>query len=177
MSEAYIGEIRIFAGNFAPRLWATCDGQILSIADNEALFSLLGTTYGGDGRVSFGLPDMRGRLPVHQGQGSGLTYRQIGARFGSESVSLNINQLPGHTHSLQASTDAATSSNPANDVLASQTDGDQPYAPVPAEPDNIQQMNSQTLTSTGGGVGHPNIMPYQALNFIISLSGLYPSRS
>jgi len=177
MSDPYTGEIRMFAGNFAPRQWAFCDGQILSIASNNALFSLLGTTYGGDGRVSFGLPEMRGRLPMHHGMGPSLSNRTLGAKVGSENVVLNTNQMPTHAHSYHASTDIANSPNPGNDVLASQDDGDMPFAAQPAEPANLQNMNSQTLGMAGGSQPHNNMMPYQAISFIICLFGIYPSRS
>lgn len=177
MSDPYLGEIRMFAGNFAPRSWGYCSGQLLAISQYTALFSLLGSTYGGDGITTFALPDLRGRLPIHHGLGPGLSFKQMGERLGNEKVSLNINQIPGHSHKLQASTDDATSSNPANDVLASQSDGDQPYAPTPADPANLQQMNSQTLSSAGGGQAHPNMMPYLSLSFIICLLGTYPSRN
>lgn len=177
MSDPYTGEIRMFAGNYAPRQWAYCNGQLLSIADNNALFSLLGTTYGGDGRVTFGLPEMRGRLPVHHGQGPGLSYRTLGMRFGSESLTLNTNQMPSHSHSYHASTDIANSANPGNDVLASQDDGDTPYAAQPTEPTNLENMNSQTLAMAGGSQPHNNMMPYLSISFIICLFGIYPPRN
>ena len=176
MSDPYVGEIKMFAGNFAPRQWAFCSGQLLSINENTALFSLLGTTYGGDGRVSFGLPEMRGRLPLHHGIGPGLSSRPLGARFGAENVSLSSNQMPSHSHSYYASTDIANSPNPGNDVLASQDDGDTPYATAPAEPANLQDMNSQTLSMAGGSQPHSNMMPFQAISFIICLFGIYPPR-
>lgn len=177
MSDPFLGEIRMFAGNFAPRSWAYCNGTLLSVAQNSALFSLLGTTYGGDGRTTFALPDMQGRLPMHQGQGPGLSHRQLGSKFGSETVTLNTNQMPNHSHSLNATTDIASSSNPGNDVLASQNDGDLPYAPKASDPVNLQNMNSQTLTSSGESQGHNNMMPYLAINYIIALQGIYPSRN
>lgn len=176
MSDPYLGEIRIFAGNFAPRAWAYCNGTLLSVSQNSALFSLLGTVYGGDGRTTFGLPDLRGRLPIHQGRGPGLSPRIMGGRSGNEGVSLNINQIPSHTHALQGTLDTADSSSPANDVLASQTDGDLPYTPKPSDLSLIQSMNSQTVALTGGSQAHSNMMPYQCLSFIISLFGVYPSR-
>ncbi|MDF1642497.1 phage tail protein, partial [Thalassolituus oleivorans] len=104
MSEPFVGEIRMFAGNFAPRGWAFCDGQLMAVSQNDALFSLLGTVYGGDGRTTFGLPDMRGRLPVHQGQGPGLSLRRLGARYGEENVTLTVNEIPPHSHGFMAST-------------------------------------------------------------------------
>ncbi|WP_462158963.1 phage tail protein [Pseudoalteromonas sp. GB56] len=177
MSDPYIGEIRMFAGNFAPRNWSNCSGQILSIAQNNALFALLGTTYGGDGVSTFALPDLRGRIPVHQGAGPGLTPRKIGSKFGSERETLNINELPDHNHALMASLNDADSSNPANDVLASQSDGDQPYAGAPSDPSNFQQLNSQSIGISGGGQAHNNLMPSLCVNFIICMFGNFPSRN
>ncbi|WP_196137518.1 phage tail protein [Aliikangiella sp. G2MR2-5] len=177
MSEPYIGEIRMFAGNFTPRSWANCSGQLLSIAQNNALFALLGTTYGGDGRTTFALPDFQGRIPVHQGLGPGLTPRVIGQKFGSEKVTLNVNQIPNHNHAFVASLNDADSSNPASDVLASQSDGDKPYAGAASDPANFQQLNSQTIGLSGGGLSHTNMMPSLCVNFIICLFGIFPSRS
>lgn len=177
MSDPYVGEIRMFGGSFAPSNWAFCNGQIIAISQNSALFSLLGTTYGGDGRVSFGLPEMRGRLPVHQGAGPGLTPRRMGEKMGHETVALNINQIPAHSHAYNASTEIANSPNPANDVLASQDDGDTPYAAQPVDPANLQAMNSQTLAMKGQSQPHSNMMPYLPINFIICLFGIYPPRS
>ncbi|WP_144394700.1 phage tail protein [Pleionea sediminis] len=177
MSDPYIGEIRMFAGTFTPQSWANCSGQIMAISQNNALFALLGTTYGGDGRTSFGLPDFRGRIPIHQGLGPGLTFRRIGDRFGLERETLTISEMPSHNHAFVASTDDADSSNPANDVLASQSDGDQPYAGTPSDPSNFQQLNSQTISYTGGSQSHDNMMPFLCVNFIICLFGTFPSRS
>ena len=177
MSDPFYGEIRMFGGNFAPRNWAFCSGELLSVAQNNALFSLLGTSYGGDGRTNFGLPDMRGRLPVNQGQGPGLSPYPLGYKPGVENVILSINELPAHTHNLQASADGATSSNPGNDVLASHTDGDFPYTDPPSDQSRYQTMNSETVASTGENRSHTNMMPYQCVSFIICLLGLYPSRN
>lgn len=171
MSEPFVGEIRMFAGNFAPRSWAFCDGQLLAISQNDALFSLLGTIYGGDGRTTFGLPDLRGRIPVHQGSGPGLTPRNIGHRSGSETVTLNTNELPPHRHELYASKQVSTSPNPTNNVFARSV-GDV-YTPdlTPAT------MNAGVISQTGGSQSHGNVMPYLCVNFIIALFGIYPSRS
>lgn len=117
MSDPFVGEIRMFAGNFAPRQWAFCNGQLMAISQNDALFSLLGTIYGGDGRSSFGIPDMRGRIPMHWGTGPGLTPRPIGQKMGVESVALTANQIPSHSHTMQASTDSVSSVNPTGTVL------------------------------------------------------------
>ena len=173
MSEPFVGEIRMFAGNFAPRGWAFCDGQLMAVSQNDALFSLLGTTYGGDGRTTFGLPDMRGRLPVHQGQGPGLSMRRLGARYGEEIVTLTVNEIPPHSHGLLASTSEASSPNPANDVLASHTDGDQTYAEA-TQP--VNGLSSNTVATSGGSRSHTNLMPTLCVNYIIALFGIYPSR-
>lgn len=183
MSDPFVGEIRMFAGNFAPSQWAFCDGQVISVEQNNALFSLLGTTYGGDGRTTFALPEMQGRLPMHQGTGPAydgrpaLTERRLGERFGTETVTLDTNQMPSHKHTFNASSDIADSANPGNDVMASQNDGDTPYATQPEEPTNLENMNSQTLATAGNSQPHNNMMPYLSISFIICLFGIYPSRS
>ncbi|WP_281560777.1 tail fiber protein [Thalassomonas sp. RHCl1] len=177
MSEPFIGEIRMFAGNFAPKNWAFCDGQLLAVSSNEALFSLLSNNYGGDGRSSFGLPEMRGRLPMHMGQGSGLSNRTLGARPGVERVTLSSDQMPNHSHGLVASRGEADASTPAGRVLASQTDGDMPYTPTPGDLTDIEDMDSRSLSPTGDALSHNNMMPYLGVNFIISLLGIYPSRN
>ncbi len=117
MSEPFVGEIRMFAGNFAPRGWAFCDGQLLAVSQNDALFSLLATVYGGDGRTTFGLPDLRGRIPIHAGTGPGLSPRRLGAKFGTEEETLTVNQLPSHSHTLQVSTAAATQNSPSGEFI------------------------------------------------------------
>lgn len=173
-SEPFIGQIAMFAGNFAPRGWAFCDGQLLSIAENSALFSLLGTTYGGDGRTTFGLPDLRGRFPLHPGNGPGLTPRSLGEKGGVESVTLAANQMPSHTHTNQAlaQTTAGTDSDPTGKVPAA---GRNFYADIAAGPTTV--LASQTSGSTGGGQAHTNVPPFQGVNFIIALIGIYPSRN
>ncbi len=170
MSEPFVGEIRMFAGNFAPRAWAFCDGQLLAISQNDALFSLLGTVYGGDGRTTFGLPDMRGRLSVHAGTGPGLSSRRLGAKSGVEKVTLTVNQLPSHTHAYQGSTNAGNSNTPAGNVLAGRADAT--YIETPAS----ASMSSNSVTNVGGSQSHTNLMPYLCVNYIIALVGLYPSR-
>lgn len=171
MSEPFVGEIRMFAGNFAPRGWAFCDGQLLAVSQNDALFSLLGTIYGGDGRTTFGLPDLRGRIPIHAGTGPGLSPRRLGSKGGEEAVTLTVNQLPSHTHPLQASADSATGPNPATSVLA-ETLTDRVYR------DDTQDVNMapSSITSVGGSQAHTNIMPFLCVHFIIALFGIYPSR-
>jgi len=171
MSEPFVGEIRMFAGNFAPRGWAFCDGQLLAVSQNDALFSLLGTIYGGDGRTTFGLPDMRGRLPIHAGTGPGLSQRRLGSKGGEESVTLTVNQLPSHTHPIQASTAAATGNTPSGTVTA-----ESPSVDVYAEIDANLNMSADAVTNVGGSRNHTNLMPFLCVNFIIALFGIYPSR-
>ncbi|MAE65355.1 MAG: phage tail protein [Phycisphaeraceae bacterium] len=170
MSDPFVGEIRMFAGNFAPRSWAFCDGQLLSINQNDALFSLLGTIYGGDGRTTFGLPDLRGRVPIHQGSGAGLTPRQIGSRSGQETVTLGQNQLPSHTHPWQAANIAATSTQPVGNAPAI-AQGDVYTSDITA-----LNMSGSAIANAGGSQPHVNMMPFLAIHFIIALVGIYPSR-
>ncbi len=173
MSDPFIGEIRMFAGNFAPRSWAFCDGQLLAVSSNNALFALLGTIYGGDGRTTFGLPDMRGRIPVHQGQGPGLSDRRIGAKGGAENVTLTANQMPSHNHAMNASGTAGTADGPAGMVQAGNS-------AVRAFRLNIgpnQTLHSATIGNSGGSRSHANMMPTLAVHFIIALFGVFPSRN
>ncbi|HEX8473265.1 MAG TPA: tail fiber protein [Pyrinomonadaceae bacterium] len=169
MSNPFIGEIRMFGGNFAPAGWAFCDGQLIPISENDALFTLIGTTYGGDGQETFALPDLRGRIPLHQGQGPGISSNYIlGERAGVEEVTLTINQIPIHTHPLSASTGTGTQQTPQGAVSAQTTA--QAYASL-LEPVN---MSSQSIGPTGGSQPHTNIQPYLSISFIISLFGLFP---
>ena len=172
MSEQFIGEIRMFGFNFAPQGWALCDGQLLPISQNTALFSLLGTTYGGDGRTTFALPDMRSRVPVHQGQGAGLSSYAEGQAGGAETVTLAAAQMPGHTHSVKASSSAAASDQPQGRVLARSRNDI-----YTAEPDATTVMNAKMLGDAGGSEPHANIQPYLAVNFCIALAGIFPARS
>lgn len=164
----------MFGGNFAPTGWAFCDGQLLAISENETLFQLIGTTYGGDGQSTFALPDLRGRLPVHYGQGPGLSSRILGGKGGAESVTLTLNQVPAHTHPLLASTDQASAPEPAGHV---------PARTNPATIDTYTELGPlvalapQAVTSTGGSQSHDNLMPYQCVSFIISLFGIFPSQT
>mgnify|MGYP001818084216 CR=1 FL=1 len=174
MSEPFIGEIRMFGGNFAPRGWALCDGQLLQIAQNDALFSLLGTIYGGDGRTTFGLPDLRGRVPIHMGQGPGLSSRQIGSKAGAETVTLTSAHLPAHTHAMGASGQAGTSASPTAAVPAAVGLTAQ-YSTAGVSPAN--EMNAAAVSSAGGGQSHVNIQPFQCVTFIIALTGIFPSRN
>src|SRR5689334_10566877 len=172
MAEPFLSEIRIFSFNFPPKGWAFCNGQLLPINQNQALFSLLGTTYGGDGQTTFGLPDLRGRAPIHAGQGPGLTNRTPGEMGGSETVTLTQAQLPGHTHVPLASPDPGTSTGPTDGVWAASSTGDKQYASA-----SDTAMNPATISTTGGNQPHENRQPYLAANFIIALEGIYPSRS
>jgi microcystin-dependent protein len=172
MSEPFIAEIRIFASNFAPRGWAFCDGQRLPIAQNTALFSLVGTTFGGDGRTDFGLPDLRGRTTMHPGRGPGLTDRLLGESGGQGSVTLTQAQMPAHNHSARATQSEGTSATPAGNTWARDEAGDA-YRNDTA---NVS-MSDETLAVAGSSQSHNNLQPYLVLNFIIALEGLYPSRS
>ena len=174
MSEPFVGEIKMFAGNFAPRSWAFCDGQLLAISQNDALFSLLGTIYGGDGRTTFGLPDMRGRIPVHAGNGPGLSPRSLGAKLGSEQETLTVSQLPNHTHTLQANTQVGNQGDAVGSTPAQSTAGVYLQSPNPA---SIFQLRAQSIDEIGSSQSHNNIMPYLCINFIIALFGIYPSRN
>lgn len=169
MSEPFLGEIRIFGFNFPPRGWALCDGQILPIAQNQALYSLLGTTYGGNGTTSFALPDLRGRVPIHEGTSVGANH-PLGTAGGQEAVNLAEAQMPPHTHAIQASADPSTGQDPTNAVLAK---SGQVYGAA----NGLVDLVSGTLTNAGGGQAHDNMQPYLALNFCIALRGLFPSRN
>jgi len=169
------GESRIFGGTFAPQHWAGCDGTITAISQNESLFSLIGIAYGGDGRSSFALPDLRGRAAMHQGTGIGLTPRQLGTRFGTEDVTLSLSELPAHTHDVQASTNAGTLTNPTGAVTASSTAS--PYYTANDPTDSNKDMAANIVAGSGGDKPHTNLMPYLVMNFIITLQGFYPSRN
>ena len=171
--EPFIGQIQAFGFSFAPRGWAKCDGQLLQIASNQALFSLLGTTYGGDGRTTFGLPDLRGRTALHVGQGAGLTKRVLGATGGAESVVLTANQMPAHTHAatLRAAAETADTSKPQGKVLGSA----QFYRNPPA--DTNLDAGAITVANSGGNQAHPNMQPFVVVNWCIALTGVFPSRS
>jgi microcystin-dependent protein len=171
MSSPYIGEIRMFGGNFAPAGWAFCDGSLIAISENDALFALIGTTYGGDGQSTFALPDLRSRVPVHMGTGPGLQSYQIGETGGVESVTLSIPQTPSHTHALAASTTTANSTTPQNNLLA-QADVDMYLADAP----DIN-LNAQSVTPVGGNQPHDNMAPFVTISFIISLYGIFPTQN
>lgn len=174
-NDPFIGEIAMFAGNFAPRGWALCDGQLLPIAQHNALFAILGTNYGGDGRTTFGLPDLRGRVPMHAGQGPGLARRRLGERGGAEAVTLSEAQLPAHRHRMhvrQAEGDAPT---PANKVPAIEGKTDKDYGDLPDPP--TDSFDPACISETGGGQPHDNMPPFSCVNYIIALQGTFPSRS
>lgn len=165
MAQPYVGEIRMFAGNFAPAGWMFCEGQLLPISENETLFQLIGTTYGGDGQSTFALPDLRGRLPIHQG--SGFILAETG---GAESVTLTVSQIPAHAHALLASTDSSQAGQPTGNVLGTSAAFD---AYTVEEP--LGGMNTNAIAATGGSQPHTNFQPYLCVNFIISLFGIFPS--
>jgi microcystin-dependent protein len=176
MSEPFVAEIRIFAGNFAPRGWAFCNGQLLPVSQNTALFSLIGTTYGGDGRTTTALPNLQGRAPMHPGRGPGLTAKRLGQRGGVETVTLSEAQMPNHTHTLHGSTDESEfdgSTNPAGNLTGVVESGAEVYAPA----NNLGTLAEAAVANTGGSQAHNNLQPFLAMSFIIALVGLYPSRS
>ncbi len=173
MSQPFIAEVKIFAGNFAPRGWAFCDGQLLAISSNTALFSILGTTYGGDGRTTFALPDLRSRVPIHVGQGPGLSSYRLGEKGGAETVKLTTQQLPAHNHTVRCSRPKGTSIAPLGFVPAT-TPGDQDYG-APSDPAHL--MASDMITPTGTDEAHPNRQPYNCVSYIIALVGVFPSRN
>ena len=170
MSEPFLAEVRIIGFNFAPRGWAFCDGQILPINQNQSLYSLLGTTYGGDGRTSFALPDLRGRTPIHVGSSNGTSHT-LGQKSGEETHTLSAAEMPSHDHVAQASSDNATGGIPVDTALARST------LPLYHTPANLTAMNAMSVSNVGGGQAHENMMPYLALNFCIALRGLFPSRN
>jgi microcystin-dependent protein len=173
MSDPFIAEIRIFAGNFAPRSWAFCDGALLPIATNTALFSLVGTTYGGDGRTTFGLPDIQGRAVIGPGSGPGLTPRSLGVRGGTETETLTTAHLPAHTHAAVGAHPIPGDDDDPQDNLLAATPGANVYGAA----GSLTDMAASSLSSTGGADAHTNLQPYLALYYIIALVGIFPSRS
>lgn len=170
--DPYLGEIRMFAGNFAPVGWALCNGQTLSIAQNTALFSLLGTTYGGNGQTTFNLPDLRGRVPLGWGQGPGLTPRDLGEMAGTESVTLTINQMPAHNHTVAAVTSEGNQNSPTNNLPADTKLLDKEYSDAAAN----TSMKASMIGITGGNQPFSVMQPYVTINFIIATQGIYPPR-
>ena len=176
MSDPFIGEIKMFAGNFPPAGWALCQGQLIPISENDTLFNLIGTTYGGDGQNNFGLPNMASRVPVHMGQGPGLANNyQIGEIGGVESVTLSTQQIPIHNHAAVTASTGQVSAAPGNILADAQTTqvGPRVYSTQAAD----VQMNANTIAITGGSQPHDNIQPTLAINFIISLFGIYPQQN
>lgn len=171
--EPFIGEVTVYGFNFPPRGWATCDGQLISIAQNTALFALLGTQYGGNGTTNFALPDLRGRVPIHSGQGPGLSNYVQGQTGGSENVTLLTSQMPAHNHSYNAVSDAGNTSAPAGAYLANTGALDKEYKTS----GTIVAMNPNAIGAAGGGQPHNNMQPYLVLNFSIALQGVFPSRN
>ena len=165
MGTPFLGEIKIVSFGFAPRSWALCNGQLLPIAQNQALFSILGTTYGGNGQTNFALPDLRGRAPLHRGQ------NVEGQKAGEEAHTLIINEMPAHTHFVQAMPTAGTTLLPSGNVLANRAS--EPYA----APNNLVPMHDGTTSNVGGSQPHNNMQPYLVLNFCIALQGIFPSRN
>ncbi|MFZ6026721.1 MAG: phage tail protein [Chloroflexota bacterium] len=164
MAEPFLSEIRIFSFNFAPRGWALCNGQLLPINQNQALFSLLGTTFGGDGRVNFALPDLRGRTPIHTGSG-----HTLGERSGEQAHTLSLGELPTHTHAMNGSSNAATTTIPGGALLSQSPAG--LYAP----PASLVGLHAGSVSSVGGSQAHLNMQPFLTLNFCIALQGIFPS--
>lgn len=175
MADLFIGQIIEVGFNFAPSGCAYCNGQLMSIAQNPALFALIGTTFGGDGQQTFGLPDLQGRTPIHMDQGPGLTNRVIGEKSGSETVTLTISQLPQHTHQLLAYGSAGSSRTAQNNLLGSESQNKTSfYSPAPSP--NVL-MDPRSLANTGGNQPHTNIQPYLAVNYCIALLGIFPTRN
>lgn len=173
MADPFVAEIRIFPFNFAPNGWAFCDGQLLPLSQNTALFSLLGTTYGGNGKSNFALPDLQGRSPMHPGQGPGLSLHDLGETGGSETVTLLESEIPSHTHTLRASSDDGDLKSPAANRSLARSISGAAYTPVggPAVP-----MSDQTLVPAGTSQPHNNMMPYLTFSFCIALQGIFPPR-
>ena len=173
MSEPFLAEVRIVGFNFAPRGWAFCDGQLLPINLNQALFSLLGTTYGGDGRTTFALPDLRGRTPLHKGNSTtaGSVNHLLGNKNGEEAHSLTTSEMPGHDHSVAANAASATSDEPQGNLPA------RPGFDAYRSPSSLGTLGTETVANSGGGTGHENMQPWLALKFCIALQGLFPSRN
>lgn len=179
--DPFIGEIKMVGFNYAPQGWALCNGQLLPISQNQALFSLLGTNFGGDGRTNFGLPDLRGRTPMHYGQGPGLTPRQMGQKGGQEAVMLSVPQMPSHSHSgtiqPNASTASADKSDPTGAYPAVEGSGRETTNQYAGSSDTQMGETDFTTSSAGGSQAHDNMSPYQVVSFCIALQGVYPPRS
>jgi microcystin-dependent protein len=169
MADPFVAEIRMFGFNFAPKGWAFCDGQLLPLSQNTALFSLLGTTYGGDGKSTFALPDLQGSVPVQPGQGQGLSLYDLGQQGGSEFITLLQSEMPLHTHGFVASEEVVNANEPGDNFFGA---GETRYAPLAA----ATQLNFQSITIAGGSLPHNNMMNYLVVNFCIALQGVFPAR-
>lgn len=172
MADPFVAEIRIFGFNFPPKGWAFCDGQLLPISQNTALFSLVGTYYGGDGKATFALPDLQNAAPIHQGQGPGLSVYNLGESGGTEAVTLIQTEMPVHAHTLSGSNSDATDQSPANELVAGGVGGIAMYG----APSSLTQLAFQALTPAGGSLPHNNMMPFLTLNYCIALQGVFPPR-
>ncbi len=173
MADPFVAEIRIFPFNFAPKGWAWCDGQLLPLSQNTALFSLLGTTYGGNGKSNFALPDLQGRAPMHPAQGPGLSLHDLGEQGGSETVSLLESEIPSHSHSLSASAGDSTDQTPVSSLPATIIGGGQSFGPAT----NLVAMSPNALAPAGGDQPHNNMQPYLTFYFCIALQGVFPPRT
>ena len=173
MADPFVAEIRIFPFNFAPKGWAWCDGQLLPLSQNTALFSLLGTTYGGNGKSNFALPDLQGRAPMHPGQGPGLSLHDLGETGGSDTVTLLESEIPAHSHTMMAQTSTGTKSTPSGNSIA-RTSGATPYLPPAGAA--LVSMAPESLAPAGGDQPHNNLMPYLTFYFCIALQGVFPPR-
>jgi len=171
MSEPFLAEVRMVGFNFAPRGWAFCDGQILPINQNQSLYSLLGTTYGGDGRTTFALPDIRGRTPIHVGRSNGGGDHRLGQKSGEETHTLSANEMPNHDHVVMATSENANQPSPQGHVFARSTNT------IYRSPDGLTPIKSDSVLHVGGGQAHENMQPYLAVNYCIALQGLFPSRN
>jgi microcystin-dependent protein len=175
MANPFLAEIRIFPFNFPPKGWAFCDGQILPLSQNTALFSLLGTTYGGDGKSNFALPNMQGNVPMHPGQGPGLSLHDLGETGGSDTVTLLESEIPSHSHGLMASAQPATRTGPGGNAFARAQGGGTPYLAPAGAP--LVNMSDNAIAPAGGDQPHNNLQPYLTLNFCIALQGVFPPRT
>ena len=175
MADPFVAEIRIVPFNFSPKGWAWCNGQLLPLSQNTALFSLLGTTYGGDGKSTFALPDLEGRAPMHPGQGPGLSLHDLGETGGSETVTLLESEIPAHSHAWQASNSEGIAQSPVANLLAGGVGGIAMYAPAPP-PGNLTGLSDNALAPAGGDQPHNNLQPYLTYNFNIALQGVFPPR-
>lgn len=171
MADQFLGEIRIFPFNFPPKGWTFCEGQLMPISQNTALFSLLGTTYGGDGKVSFALPNLQGSAPMHPGQGPGLSLHSLGESGGSSNITLLESEIPSHSHSFNVSDKVSESSEPMANSLAVAD-----FGVYNSNTNSLKQLNEASLTPVGGSLPHNNMMPYLAFNFCIAVHGIYPQR-